>query len=393
MTITPLSVSAVASSRGTVWSSEYGDLLRPYYADWRARCARYDLHRAYYDGSVYRDRADVRKALKLYAGVRQVFGPLRRAVRVDVAKVPGDWRHDAAVSPRAREIAEIIRRTSDYRREYARAVFYGAVCGEIGLYVSDDPTPRVHAVAPDNVVVGESADGARFGVVLMPNVLTARGRVERAVVATPEQVTTLENGEVVETRGNPSGVVPIVLSPYLTTFGERGEGAFSGAQELLDRVNDLASQALDVVQAQADPLLAVSGVDSVEVRKGDNVLVLPPADAKAYPINPQLVIDQATELLDRMLNEFKHALPQLHLDMLYSRNQLAFETVQLLMSELIDYIVAVRRNVDAAIADAERAAMRIGAARGLWDVTDDDLAGYALDAERPVFTLMERSDE
>lgn len=67
--------------------------LAIYRARWEQRCMRYQLLRAYYEGRVYREAAFV-KAMKLYSGIRQIFGPLRRAVRVDVAKVPAGWTID-----------------------------------------------------------------------------------------------------------------------------------------------------------------------------------------------------------------------------------------------------------------------------------------------------------
>jgi hypothetical protein len=65
--------------------------LAIYRERWIQRCAHYQIQRAYYRGTVYDEHPALVRALKLYGGVRQIFGPLRRAVRVDVAKVPGRW--------------------------------------------------------------------------------------------------------------------------------------------------------------------------------------------------------------------------------------------------------------------------------------------------------------
>lgn len=371
----------------TIWDGELREALAPYRDDWVRRVKRYDLHRAYYAGVVYRDRPELRRALGLYNGVRQIFSPLRRAVRIDVAKVPGDWRFAASVPDEVRRVINAIRAASDYRREYAKATLHGAVCGEFGLMVSVDPMPRIHALPPDAVIIGEDVDGTPFATVMQPNVLTRKGRVERALFMTPFEVRVYENGMRTDARPNLYGVIPVWRAPYLTGIGEEAEGAFSGVQELLDRVNDLASQVIDVIQSQAEPILAVSGVSDVHFEKGDNVLLLPPPDAKAYPINPQLIIDQATALLDRILEEFKRQLPQLSLDAIQSRNDLAYQTVTMLLNELIDHIVAVRQNVDAAIVEAERAAAAIGAMMQLWD--DADWSLHALDAYRPVFAREE----
>ena len=59
---------------------------------WVRRCAWYQLQRSYWRGDVY-SNATLRQALQLYAGVRQIFGPLRRAVSVDEALVAGVGEH------------------------------------------------------------------------------------------------------------------------------------------------------------------------------------------------------------------------------------------------------------------------------------------------------------
>ena len=373
----------------SVWQTEQA-LLDPYRAEYQTRLALYRARQAYYFGTAYQDIPDLRKSLKLYAGVRQIFAPLARAVRVDVAKVPGDWRYADSVPADVRAVIDAVRLLSDHRREYAKFVLYGAVYGEYGVVVSADPAPRVHAVSPDRIIEGETETGEPFALVIAPSVATRNGRVERATLYTPSIVRRYENGEVVEETRNDLGIIPAFRGVYLTGLGDYGECAFSHAQEVLDRVNDLASQTLDVIQSQADPILAVSGVPKVAFEKGDNVLVLPPSEAKAYPLSPDLPIDQAVALLDRLIGEFKQLLPQLSLDLIQQRNDLAFDTVVVLLNEFVDYVISVRANVDSAVVRAERMAAQIGAARGLFPAVDVSL--HALDARRNVFTLLNNGE-
>ncbi len=58
---------------------------------WAGRIARYQQYRAYYSGTAYQRLSTFVQANKLYSGTRMLFSPLRRCVRVDVAKVPGGW--------------------------------------------------------------------------------------------------------------------------------------------------------------------------------------------------------------------------------------------------------------------------------------------------------------
>jgi hypothetical protein len=374
--------------------------LKPYREPWLQRCARYQILRAYYAGRVYDQHPELVKALKLYSGIRQIFGPLRRAVRVDVAKVPGDWSIDPGnedgdrpAVPRA--VADAVRQVrawSKHRASYTRAVMHGAVAGEFGLLVVDDwraRTVQIVPLRPDEVVLGTFGDGTPFGLVIKTGLVDRQGVYEYAQLITPRTISTYRNGTQHDydgggaERSNLLGFVPLLLSPYIAGEDGVGENAFAGAQELLDRVNDAASQALDVIQRNAEPLTVFSGVSEVDFNPEHNAVVLNDAAAKAYTVAPNLVIDHALQLIDKVLSEFKNILPQLLFDQLISRNDLAYDTVITLLSELIDHVQDARTHVDMAIETAERWALLAGQAMGVFPASLDP-ALHQLDPDRPV---------
>lgn len=357
--------------------------LQLYKAGWLQRCAHYQVLRAYYTGTVYDDLPALRKALKLYSGIRQIFGPLRRAVRVDVAKVPGGWAMPEDAPAGLVAAVEQIRAWSQHRASYTRAVLHGAVAGEFGLLVADDQvarTVRIIPLRPDEVVLGTTAAGEPFGLVVKPGLVDRAGRYEYALLLTPQAIRLYRNGELQDTRRNLQGIVPLILSPYLAGESGIGENAFAGTQELLDRVNDAASQALDVIQRNAEPLTVFSGVDEVQFDAANNALTLSKDTAKAYTLVPNLVIDHALALIDKVLQEFKNLLPQLILDELRGASDLAYDTVLTLCMELIDHVTDVRTHVDAAVETAERLALRAGLQMGLFSGIDP--AQHRLDPAR-----------
>lgn len=383
-----LYASGAALSRSQSVFDVVGDLAA-YRLGWQARCAHYRLLRSYYEGTVYADTQLV-KALKLYAGIRQIFGPLRRAVRVDKAKVPGGWSYHPDVPNEVQAAVDQVRAWSTYRASYSRAVLHGGVAGEFGLLVVDDRLAKTVAIVPlrpDEVITGALADGSPFGLVIKCGLVDRIGPYEYAQLITPRTITTFRNGQQYDYDGggakrpNLLGFVPLLLSPYLSGESGVGENSFANTQELLDRVNDAASQALDVIQRNAEPLTVFSGVDDVEFDPANNALTLSKADAKAYTLAPNLVIDQALALIEKVLSEFKNLLPQLILDVLTSRNDLAYDTVLTLCMELIDHVRDVRVNVDSAIETAERWALEAGRQMNLWAV---DPSLHQLDPERPV---------
>lgn len=375
---------AVITRAHSVWDTVPD--LGPYRAQWLARVARYQMLRSYYKGTIYSDFPQLAQALKLYAGIRQIFGPLRRAVRVDVAKVPGGWTLRRDVPRPVAAAVQQVREWSRYRASYSRAVLHGAVAGEFGLLVTDDwRNKRVVIVPlrPDEAVVGRLADDTPFGLVIKQGLADRGGRYEYAMLITPYAVSVYRNGAHVETRRNLTGFVPLLLSPYLAGEDGVGENAFAGTEELLDRVNDAASQALDVIQRNAEPLTVFTGVDDVEMKANDNAVLLGNKDAKVFTVAPNLVISEAIALIDKVLIEFKNVLPQLILDALTTHNDLAYDTVLTLCMELVDHVRDVRVNVDSAIETAERWALYAGMHVGAF-TTSLDVERHALDPERPV---------
>lgn len=382
--------TAVATYAGSVFDAVPD--LALYRPRWLQRCEHYQLLRSYYRGTVYSDHPELVKALKLYGGVRQIFGPLRRAVRVDVAKVPGGWALPEHADPALADAITQVRTWSSYRATYSRAVQHGAVAGELGLLVVDDRVAKTAAIVPlrpDEVVTGTLIDGTPFGLVVKPSLVDREGPYEYAALYTPSSVRTFRAGQAHgfegrrDTEPNLLGFVPVLLSPYMAGEDGVGECAFAGVMEQLDRVNDAASQALDVIQKNAEPLTVFSGVESVDFDPANNALTLPKPEAKAYTLVPNLVIGEALELIREVKSEFKNLLPQLQLDQLASRNDLAYDTVLVLMGELIDHVGDVRTHVDAAIAQAERWAIVAGQQMGVFPAGLDP-SSHQLDPDRPV---------
>jgi Phage portal protein, SPP1 Gp6-like len=353
-------------------------------AAWLERCARYQTRRAYYTGTVYTTRPDIVSKSKLYAGIRQIFGPLRRTVRIDVAKVPGAWALPAESPPALLAAVEALRRASGYRVAYRQALQYGAVAGDFGLLTiggADGSPPQIIPYRPDYILTGVFDDGTPWGLVYQPAMRRGDTRYEYAMLLTPETARVYEDGRMLSEQRHPFGVVPVGVYPYRLAEDDTGDHAFAGAAELLDRVNEIASQTMDVVSRNAEPPLVISGVNEVDLTSDSNVIQLTAPDAKVYTVTPNLSVGESLQLIDKCLAEFKQVLPQLQWDSLTSRSDLAYETVITLLDEFVSYIQDVRSSVDPAIERHERMAlMAMGA----------PVDGYALDPDRPVIPLGER---
>jgi hypothetical protein len=333
--------------------------LAPYRQGWAARCRRYAAYRAYYHGTAYEKVKGHAQARQLYEGTRTLFSPLRRCVRVDTAKVPAGWALPEQTSTATLDLVREVRQAHHLERAFGRFVLYGAVAGEAALLLSGSPEwPDVLALRPDEVQRGELADGTPFALIVKPQ--TGRdGRYEYAQLITPERVSTYKDGILHDYDGegaerpNIFGRITLVDSPYLEGEDGVGEPAFGGVLELLDRVNESASLTLDVINRNAEPLVVGTGVSEVALAEGEDMLTVESPDAKFYTIDPRLAIGETLEFIREVKAEYKTLLPQLALDQLHGMSDLAYETVQTLLQELSDHIVAVRSSVDRAVSTVE----------------------------------------
>lgn len=351
-------------SGASVFTSVPG--LQDYQPDWRARSSRYQTYRHYYDGSVYNRylalaRVDpLINAKKLYEGTRLLFSPLERVVNVDVAKVPGGWAmNDQTVSQATRNRVAQLRKQIGAEQVYSQLVLYGAVAGECALLVSGDPvTPSVTALRPDDVVVG-TLQGVSFGLVVKQT-SDSHSRYEYAMLITPGEVRTYKDGQPYSydggpaTRRNPFGVVTLFSTQYRLGEDGLGKPAFGGVLELLDRVNELASLTLDVVERNAEPILVGTGVTDIQRDPTHDTILTQNVDAKFYTIDPKLAIKDTLSFIQDVRGEYKNLLPQLTIDELRGAHDLAYDTVVTLLQELGDHILAVRSNLDPVIEQAER---------------------------------------
>src|SRR5262245_27132813 len=188
---------------------------QPYQPPWSTRTARYAKYRAYYTGTAYDRLGRFAVARKLYSGTRTLFSPLRRCVRVDLAKVPAGWALPSDVSRVTSEAVAELRRAAGADAAYSRFLLYGAVVGEAALLLSGSPeAPELNAYRADEVIIGHNE---ALVVKTAPDQVAGVGRqVEYAQVITPDYVQEYRDGKPVgDAVPNAWGRVPLILSSYI----------------------------------------------------------------------------------------------------------------------------------------------------------------------------------
>jgi len=278
--------------------------LAQYRAGWQARCARYALYRAYYNGSAYDRLRGITAARKLYEGTRTLFSPLRRVVAVDCAKIPAAWALAEDVPAALVSKVDSLRRRLDAERVFGRFLKYGAVAGEAAIVASGRPGAEIlTAHRPDEIITG-SIEGTPFGLIIKQGQRDAKGRYEWS--------------------------------------------------QLIDRVNESASLTLDVITRNAEPLVVMTGVTEIERDDDSDALKIGNEKANVFTVDPKLTIADTLAFIQDVRSEFKELLPQLRLSELTGASDLAYETVITLLQELGDHVVAVRSSVDRTIEAVER---------------------------------------
>lgn len=353
------------------------DSYAPYQPPWSARTARYARNRAYYTGTAYNNLARFAVAQKLYTGTRTLFSPLRRCVRVDMAKVPAGWALPEDASDFTRGQVADLRAAAGAEQAYGRYLLYGGVVGEMALLLSGSPdAPELTAFRADEVLIGTNE---ALVVKTTPDQLSGIGRqIEYAQVITPTFIQEYRDGKVVSEQENVWGFIPLVLSCYIEGEDGIGEPAFGGVLELLDRVNEMASLTLDVMTRNAEPILVGTGVRALVMQPGQDAIIEQSPDAKFYTIEANLALAETLTVIQDVRAEYKNLLPQLRMDALNGTSDLAYDTVMTLLSELGDHIIAVRGSVDRTVETVER---------WMLDATGGIPSDYRLDRDRPWMPL------
>lgn len=345
-----------------------------YQQTWLGRRQRYELYRAYYYGRAYDNLRTFALTQGLYRGTRTLFSPLRKAVRVDVSKVPAGWALPKEASQQTIDRVKEMRKLADVERVYQQFTRFGAVAGESAMVLAGSLADgfSVSAHHADDVVQGKLDDGTPFALIVKRQTVTGlpyngqlysyRGTInEYAMLITPEKVITYKDGEPYSyepgrkpEQVNVFGFIPLVFGCYSDDEDGSGAPAFAGVLELLDKVNEMASMTLDVIGRNAEPLLVGTGVTDIERDPENDALLTPQKDAKFYTVEPNLAIADTLAFIQDVRDEFKSLLPQLAIDELRNASDLAYDTVMMLLQEVGDHIVSVRTCVDRSVETIEQ---------------------------------------
>lgn len=371
----------------------------PYQNQWKYRLSLMQLRQSYYDGSVYKaDRWQGFGALfpRLYKNIKPLYLPLARAVDTDVGLVPGDWvlSEDAEQSQGA---VDQIFRWSHWDTDGVLLIHNGAIGGVSGLKILMDEVTRTMSIMPT------PADGfIKIGndlVIEISTLIDSDGeRFEFATVYTSLSIRTYKDGELTQfgdieaERINPLGIVPFVEIPHIREGKANGTPTFDKVTSILDQVNQIASYLAMMIERHGEPQWAGFGIEASDMQKsGESMWFVDNEKAKIEPIVAQLDISGTLAFIKEIEMQVKDGLPELAFDDLRKSGQIATQTVELQLMELITKIKRIRPNYDDGLLQALRMC-----GIGLAIMNQSDLANQllspdlAFDAKRDILPQDER---
>ncbi len=382
------------------------DEFKPYQKKWNRRLRELNLRAAYYDGSIYRGANDIAiwslgpRAAK---EIKPLFLPLARAVDIDAGIIGGDWSFPPmGVEPKS-EIWDAARDTLfDMSRWDTKGVLYshyGALYGVSGIRVADVRGEKRIELQPARptcfmlVYDGEYTDkpSIAFWVEKREDV---KGVYEYAEVITPESISTYRDGiqtafddRKAEYR-NEQGVVPIVEILHIDDGTEFGECTHQKAILPLNEVNTMATRLSEIIAKNADPQWTISGADPSDLKRGSSVLWFLPGGATVNPVMPTIDIPGVMEFIREIKSAVHESLPELSFDEIRKAGQIATQTLELQLMELVIKIERVRPNYDRGLVTAMQMAGKAAASMGLSEIVPLDDDELILDPNRPILPQM-----
>lgn len=383
------------------------DEFRPWQNAWYKRLRELTLRASYYDGSIYRG---ANRELIWILGprvakeIKPLFLPLARAVDIDAGIIGGDWEFPPIETEPKSKIWDAARDVlfdmSHWDTKGILYSHYGAMYGVSGIRVADirEETPRIE-LQPSRptcfmlVYQGQYTDKPSMAF-WVERKEDAGDIYEYAEVITPESIRTYRNGQLYgydmreAEYKNEQGLIPIIEILHIDDGTENGECTYQKTIPMLNEVNDLATRLALIIMKNADPQWTISGAEPSDLKRGSSVMWFLPEGATVNPVVPMIDIPGVMEFIREIKMGVIESLPELSFDELRKSGQIATQTLELQLMELVIKIERVRPNYDRGLVTAMQMAGRAAKSMGLSEITPLDDDELILDPDRPILPQM-----
>ena len=336
--------------------------FKQYEDRWHARFNELKRRHSYYDGSIYDWNANLFSwftgytRYQLYENIRPLYLPLNRAVDIDAGIIPGQWTFSEDVTEQQLNLIKEIFNNSNWDVDGVLYIHYGAIYGTSVLKMADHRESRIvtiHAIRPTMAMLTDI-----YSFQLEDRIDEQGEKFEYGEVITKESVMTFKDGEPEGFEGrepeyrNELGFIPYIEIPHINVGSFIGDSTYQRTILLLDQVNELASYLADVIKKHSEPQWAILNAEATDLEKsGDNTWFFDRENVDIKTIVPDVDIDGVLSFVREIKEQVNGSLPELSFDELRAKNQIATETVELMLIELILKIKRTRPNYDSGLVD------------------------------------------
>jgi len=395
----------MSEQTNTIFSIEE---FKPYQKGWDRRMRELMFRASYYDGSVYRgihDTAIWSLGPRAAKEIKPLFLPLARAVDIDAGIIGGDWLFPpVTIEPKSKTWDAARDALFDMSRWDTKGILYshyGALYGVSGIRVADvrDEDNKRIELQPARptcfmlVYTGEYTDRADLAF-WVERREDEKGVFEYAEVITPKTIRTYRDGALTgfDDRDaeyiNEQGVIPIVEVLHIDDGTEFGECTYQKSILPLNEVNTMATRLSEIISKNADPQWTISGAEPSDLKRGSSIMWFLPEGAVVNPVVPTIDIPGVMEFIREIKSAVYESLPELSFDELRKAGQVATQTLELQLLELVIKIERVRPNYDRGLITAMQMAGKAAVSMGLSELAPLDDPELILDPNRPILPIM-----
>jgi hypothetical protein len=375
--------------------------FKPYKTPWDARVKELVARASYYDGSVYTQQQQSilwTMGPRIAKEIKPLFLPLSRAVDIDAGIIPAGWAFPPE-DPKFEawsKARDTLFDMSAWDVNGVLFVHYGAMYGVSGLRVADVRESKlviIQPIRPINFMLVSSAqykqapDMALYVETRQDN---AGDEFEYAEVITDALIRTFKNGEKFGYDGrepeytNEQGVIPIIECVHIADGTALGECTFQKSIPMLNELNEMASRLSEVIRKNADPQFVTSGAEPSELQRGSDYMWFIPENAAVNAIVPKVDIAGVLEFIREIKDGVNSSLPELSFDDIRKASQIAAETIELQLVDLVIKIKRTRPNYDRALVMAMMLAGAAGIEMGIEELKPLADTELILDPDRAI---------
>lgn len=369
---------------------------------WHARQKELQKRNSYYNGSVYHD-----ETMKLfYKSLPQIVGQIKpiylflaRAVDVDAGIIPAGWDFPEEAPPDWEAARDLVFSWSRWTTEGVLYADYGSRLGLVGLRISDPAEDRVVIQPVDPLLfmlVQPNPYDENIEMSIYIDYRTGEDgeKFEYAEVITSETIRTFRNGvpwafddERGFEWGNEYGFVPFVEVKNKLNGDPFSEATFQRQIPAMDQLNELATELAEVIKENQDPQVVITGADATDLQRGKDTVWFLPEGADVKMIIPGINIEGTLKFIQDIKNEIKESLPELSFDALKDASNIATETLEVKLTELVLKIKRVRPNYDSGLVHALQLAARAAKVKGIFGLEALDDPELTFDPDREILPM------